>query len=63
MPVSLSDAVDDLLGRKTQDPGRLNMLATQNVCLQILAKYLLERAKSAIGTSASVSDDSQTRLL
>jgi hypothetical protein len=27
MPVSLSDAVDDLLRRQTQDPGRLNKLA------------------------------------
>ena len=28
MPISLSEAVDDLLGRKTQDPGRLNLLAS-----------------------------------
>jgi hypothetical protein len=28
MPLSLSDAVDDLLQRKTQDSGRLNLLAT-----------------------------------
>jgi hypothetical protein len=27
MSVSLSDAVDDLLGRQTQDPGRLHLLA------------------------------------
>ncbi len=27
MPASLSDAVDDLLRRRTQDPGRLNVLA------------------------------------
>lgn len=27
MSVSLSDAVDDLLGRPTQDPGRLHLLA------------------------------------
>jgi hypothetical protein len=27
MPVSLSDAVDDLLRRQTQDPGRLHLLA------------------------------------
>jgi hypothetical protein len=27
MPISLSDAVDDLLGRQTQDSGRLNLLA------------------------------------
>lgn len=27
MPVSLSDAVDDLLRRQTQDPGRLYLLA------------------------------------
>jgi hypothetical protein len=27
MPVSLSEAVDDLLQRKTQDPGRLHTLA------------------------------------
>lgn len=28
MPTSLSDVVDDLLTRRTQDPGRLNLLAT-----------------------------------
>jgi hypothetical protein len=28
MPTTLSDAVDDLLSRQTQDPGRLNLLAT-----------------------------------
>jgi hypothetical protein len=27
MSVSLSDAVDDLLGRQAQDPGRLHLLA------------------------------------
>lgn len=27
MPVTLSDAVDDLLRRQTQDPGRLDLLA------------------------------------
>lgn len=27
MPITLSDAVDDLLRRQTQDPGRLNLLA------------------------------------
>src|SRR5207247_1071490 len=27
MTVTLSDAVDDLISRKTQDPGRLNLLA------------------------------------
>ena len=36
MPVSLSDAVDDLLGRKTQDPGRLNTLATY--CIEAFAQ-------------------------
>jgi hypothetical protein len=36
MPVSLSDAVDDLLGRKTQDSGRLNSLATY--CIEAFAK-------------------------
>ena len=35
MPVSLSDAVDDLLSRKTQDSGRLNMLATY--CIEAFA--------------------------
>lgn len=28
MPTNLSDVVDDLLGRRTQDSGRLNLLAT-----------------------------------
>ena len=28
MPTTLSDAVDDLLSRQTQDPGRLNLLAS-----------------------------------
>ena len=28
MPINLSDAVDDLLGRKKQDSGRLNLLAS-----------------------------------
>lgn len=36
MPVSLSDAVDDLLSRKTQDPGRLNMLAAY--CIEAFAR-------------------------
>jgi hypothetical protein len=36
MPVSLSDAVDDLLGRKTQDSGRLHSLATY--CIEAFAK-------------------------
>lgn len=36
MPVSLSDAVDDLLSRQTQDPGRLNMLATY--CIEAFAR-------------------------
>src|SRR5688500_650629 len=36
MPVSLSDAVDDLLGRQTQDPGRLHKLATH--CIETFAR-------------------------
>jgi hypothetical protein len=36
MTVSLSDAVDDLLARKTQDSGRLNSLATY--CIEAFAK-------------------------
>jgi hypothetical protein len=32
MPTSLSDAVDDLLNRRTQDSGRLNLLA--DYCIQ-----------------------------
>jgi hypothetical protein len=36
MPVSLSDAVDDLLSRKTQDPGRLNSLA--EYCIEAFAR-------------------------
>jgi hypothetical protein len=31
MPVSLSDAVDDLLRRQTQDPGRLHLLAQYRI--------------------------------
>lgn len=36
MPVSLADAVDDLLARKTQDSGRLNSLATY--CIEAFAR-------------------------
>ena len=35
MPVSLSEAVDDLLARKTQDPGRLNLFASY--CMESFA--------------------------
>src|SRR4029077_17162418 len=35
-PISLSDAVDDLLARKTQDSGRLNMLA--QYCIEAFAR-------------------------
>ncbi len=35
MSVSLSDAVDDLLARKTQDSGRLNLLA--QYCIESFA--------------------------
>ena len=37
MPVSLSDAVDDLLTRQTQDPGRLNKLAS--FCIEEFARH------------------------
>lgn len=36
MPLSLSDAVDDLLARKTQDSGRLNSLA--QYCIEAFAR-------------------------
>jgi hypothetical protein len=36
MPLTLSDAVDDLLRRKTQDPGRLNLLAAY--CIEAFAR-------------------------
>src|SRR6266704_3291446 len=36
MPVSLSDAVDDLLNRPTQDSGRLDLLATY--CVEAFAR-------------------------
>jgi hypothetical protein len=37
MTVSLSDAIDDLLTRATQDPGRLNKLA--EFCIEEFAKH------------------------
>lgn len=36
MPVSLSEAIDDLLRRKTQDPGRLDLLA--KYCIESFAR-------------------------
>ncbi|QEX25051.1 hypothetical protein FRZ61_49960 [Hypericibacter adhaerens] len=36
MPITLSDAVDDLLKRPTQDPGRLDTLATH--CIEAFAR-------------------------
>ena len=40
MPVTLPEAVDDLLGRPTQDPGRLNLLA--RYCIEAFARLGLE---------------------
>jgi hypothetical protein len=37
MAVSLSDAVDDLLGRRIQDPGRLNLLA--GFCIEAFDRH------------------------
>lgn len=36
MPITLSEAVDDLLSRQKQDPGRLNLLA--NYCIDAFAR-------------------------
>lgn len=43
MPISLSAAVDDLLKRPTQDPGRLNMLA--DYCIEAFARAGLPGVK------------------
>ena len=40
MSVTLSDVVDDLLGRQTQDPGRLNLLATY--CIEAFSRLGLQ---------------------
>lgn len=40
MPLTLSDAVDNLLTRMTQDPGRLNMLAS--FCIEEFARHGLK---------------------
>jgi hypothetical protein len=40
MTVNLSEAIDDLLTRKTQDPGRLNKLAT--FCIEEFARHGLK---------------------
>ena len=40
MKISLSDAIDDLLTRATQDPGRLNKLAA--FCIEEFARHGLE---------------------
>lgn len=40
MPVALSDVVDDLLGRQTQDSGRLNLLAAY--CIEAFGRLGLQ---------------------
>lgn len=37
MPVTLSEVIDNLLARRTQDPGRLNLLATY--CIEAFARH------------------------
>jgi hypothetical protein len=43
MSVSLSDAVDDLLGRQTQDAGRLHLLA--QFCVEAFDRQVFEAAR------------------
>jgi hypothetical protein len=50
MAVTLSDAVDDLLRRPTQDPGRLNLLA--QFCIEAFAREGLEGVRG--GKAAEV---------
>jgi len=40
MSITLSDAVDDLLGRRTRDPGRLNLLA--QFCIEAFERHGLK---------------------
>jgi hypothetical protein len=40
MSITLSDAVDDLLGRRTQDAGRLNLLA--QFCVEAFDRHGLK---------------------
>jgi hypothetical protein len=52
MPVSLSDAVDDLLRRRTQDPGRLTLLAS--FCVEAFERYGLTGVRGGEATEVGI---------
>src|SRR5438876_12447729 len=52
MPVSLSEAVDDLLRRSIQDSGRLNMLATY--CIEAFARAGLPGVQGGKAAEAGI---------
>src|SRR5579872_3895546 len=52
MPVTLSQAVDDLLERRTQDPGRLDLLAA--FCIEEFKRHGLEGVRGGKADEAGI---------